>query len=248
MKPNSGGDAQSEKILAYLSHDLKTRSGSYIGQTTNRIADAVDIDAGLVNTVLHTLAAHGRVHNTINDDTWVISEPTKELPPIEQEPQPPEPSDDYLFTPAGQFTLAGWIVSCLIRNCQGLSLEDLAFQLQAPSSRILTMIHRLAQDGYIASGPDEHTWILTDLGEQKALEIRVREERDAKRVTELPPNENPPSDLSERALSYLKSLPGISENISDLAATFDIPVAELRPVLDKLESEGLVENKDDRSS
>ncbi|CAN9214406.1 unnamed protein product [Alternaria alternata] len=249
MKPTLGEDAQSEKILAYLSYDLKTRSGSYIGQTTNRIADAVDIDVGLVNTVLHTLAAHGRVHNTINDDTWVISEEAKELPPIEQEPQPPEPSGDYLFTRAGQLTLAGQIISWLSRKGQGLSLEDLALELQAPSPRILTMIHGLAQGRYIASGPDEHTWILTDLGEQKAVDIRVRGERDAMRKTEtLAPNENSSSDLSERALSYLKSLPGISENISDLATTFNTPVSELRPVLDKLESEGLVENKDDRSS
>ncbi|RYN85556.1 hypothetical protein AA0120_g8764 [Alternaria tenuissima] len=305
MKPTLEEDIESEKILAYLSLDLRTRSGSYIGQTTNMIADAADIEVGVVNTVLHTLAAHGRVHNTINDDTWVISEEAKELPPIEQEPQPPEPeidifdpnifdpnifdpnifkprqqdrdvlqnwedrysaepvsqadffapkellSDDYLSTSASPLTLTpiDQIVLCLSRKGQGLSLEDLALELQAPSSRILTMIHRLAQDGYIASGPDEHTWILTDLGEQKAVEIRVRGERDAMRDTEkLTPDENSSSDLSERALSYLKSLPGLIENISNLATTFDTPVAELRPVLDKLESEGLVENKDDKSN
>ncbi|KAH8632919.1 hypothetical protein IG631_11553 [Alternaria alternata] len=249
MKPNSGGDAQSEKILAYLSHDLKTRSGSYIGQTTNKIADAVDIDVGLVNTVLHTLAAHGRVHNTINNDTWVISEQTKELRPIEQKPQPQEPSDEYPFTSAGSSTLADRIVSCLSSKDQGLSLEDLSLELQAPDPELFMMIHSLAVNEYIAIGPDKRTWILTDLGEQKAVEIRVRGERDAMRKTEtLAPNQNSSSDLYERALSYLKSLPGTSENISDLATTFDTPVAELRPVLDKLESEGLVENKDDKSS
>ncbi|KAF7672762.1 hypothetical protein GT037_009263 [Alternaria burnsii] len=249
MKPTLGEDTQSEKILAYLSYDLKTRSGSYIGQTTNKIADAVDIDVGLVNTVLHTLAAHGRVHNTINDDTWVISEEAKELPPIEQVLRPPESGDGYPFTSAGPSTLADRIVSCLSTRAQGLSLKDFGRELQASDSELVMMIHSLALNGYIAFEDDKRTWILTDLGEQKAVEIRVRGERDAIRDTEtFAPNENSPSELSERALSYLKSLPGISENISDLAATFDTPVAELRPVLDKLESEGLVEHQDDNSS
>ena len=237
------------QILDYLSNDLKTRPGSYIGQNTSSIASGTGIDTELVASLLNMLAIEGRVHNTVDDHTWVISEEAKELPPIEQELQSPESGDGYPFTSAGPSTLADRIVSCLSSRAQGLSLEDFSLEFQASDPELFMMINELALNGYIAFRDDKRTWILTDLGEQKAVEIRVRGERDAMRDTgTFVPNEKSSSDLSERALSYLKSLPGISENISDLASTFDVPVGELRPVLDKLESEGLVENKDDRSS
>ncbi|KAG9195991.1 hypothetical protein G6011_01112 [Alternaria panax] len=239
-------DALSKKVLAYLANDLKTRSGSYIGQTTNGVADAVGIDAGLVNTVLHILAVHGRVHNTVDDNTWVISQQIDELYSLD--PEAPSESQSLTDTNA----LADQVLLYMSRATRELSISDVALAFDAPNVPVWNAVDRLEANQYIQGAVGRTTWTLTNLGRTRALEIQSalrKAEQEATRDTaSVDPNEKPSGDLSERALSYLKGLPGISENISDLTTTFDTPVAELQPVLEQLGSDGLVENKGDEFS
>jgi len=68
------------RILAYLTDDLKTRPGSYIGQQTKEIAAALETDMEDVTLALGRLAKYGAVHNTLDKEMWVISQDVNDHP------------------------------------------------------------------------------------------------------------------------------------------------------------------------
>ncbi|KAF7577167.1 MACRO domain containing protein 1 [Pyrenophora tritici-repentis] len=72
------------RILAYLTDDLKVRPGSYIGQHIKEIAAALGADQEDVTPALIRLAKYGAVHNTLDKDTWVISQQVTDHPILQE--------------------------------------------------------------------------------------------------------------------------------------------------------------------
>jgi hypothetical protein len=68
------------RILLCLMADLKSRPGSYIGLKTDSIVSAVRATSAEVHLALKELEDEGQIHKTVDDYTWVISHPPKDLP------------------------------------------------------------------------------------------------------------------------------------------------------------------------
>jgi O-acetyl-ADP-ribose deacetylase (regulator of RNase III) len=173
LEPGPINPSLETQLLAYLDHDFKNRPGSYIGQNLEEIASAFGLHPRSISSSLERLAEEGKIHKTVDDDTWVIS----------QDPG-----------------------------------------IAAPP---LTAFPHLGSDH-----PNPwHSYELKAYPDTESVQL----------------DEDSARNLSDRALSYLRSLPGMCDNISNLATTFDTPLAELLLVLERLESDGLVENTSDKS-
>jgi hypothetical protein len=72
-----------KRVLAHLKDDLKSRPGSYIGQNTNAIASALQQSPVAVSTALRGLEALDLVHQTVDENTWVVSHPS-DLPVLKE--------------------------------------------------------------------------------------------------------------------------------------------------------------------
>ncbi|KAI4918798.1 hypothetical protein J4E90_003187 [Alternaria incomplexa] len=347
------------RILAYLNEDLKTRPGSYIGQHFRNIAVALmPVHPGYISRTLQDLAAKGKIHNTVNDETWVISEPSTVLRTSDQENQPEKQSE------TGIDALADQVLIYMDRVGGRPLLLHVVKEFQTSTDALWPAIRYLRANELISSQPSEQLWILTDKGRTRVRELRLQAAKSGQDIAQVPGStpgarpspssywsiselkdfeinvasfgtdwtamanhmgtktptmlknnylrlveignpeleqlaqeadarnalasqrlaaasltsmEQPTSDegnaiaekrgdskaqpetdanqdydqsnsLADRALSYLRSLSGVSENISDLATTFDTPVDELQPVLKQLRSDGLVHNTGDNST
>ncbi|KAI4945761.1 hypothetical protein J4E91_007674 [Alternaria rosae] len=276
-------------ILAYLNEDFRTRPGSYIGQKFEEITAAFEVlNPRLIAHVLQRLAAEGKVHNTVDGETWVISEPTSWNSELSQEERPEKPKGD----------LADRILLCIDRVGGWRSFSTIIGGLQTTTDELRPALKGLATVGLISSRAGGMMWGLTDLGRTRVLDLQAVSTEAGQEIAQDPgssphvgtstisqqlvidslkPKKQPPSEesntiaeergypgsqpekdsnqdedasnnLADRALSYLRGLPGLSGNISDLATTFDTPVTELQPVLEQLGSDGLVENTENEST
>ncbi|KAI4607878.1 hypothetical protein J4E83_009422 [Alternaria metachromatica] len=347
------------RILTYLYNDFKTRPGSYIGQNLNEIALALKHEHHtFIAHALRRLAAEGKVHNTVDGETWVISQPNTKLRTSDQEDQPEEPSE------ADTDDLAYRILLHLQDSERSLGIHSIISDLQTCDSAIWPAIRQLVGMGLVGIGYDGQIWAVAEEGRKRARESRLQAAKSGKAIQQVTgstpgarpspssywsmselqdfeinvarfgtdwtamanhmgtktPNmirnqylrlveagkldlehlaneadcrnapasqqlateslesmnqptseegnataeergdseaqlekdsnqdEDTSNSLADRALSYLRSLSGVSENISDLATTFDTPVAELQPVLKQLRSDGLVHNTGDNST
>jgi O-acetyl-ADP-ribose deacetylase (regulator of RNase III) len=229
------------QILDYLANDFRTRPGSYIGQNTDSIASEINIDTELANGLLHELAAQERVHNTVDNNTWVISEQIDESTVHKPEERLAESGNIHTDVLADQI---------LVRMNGGESPDEIMSDLRSSGVAFFPLIMRLLVKHFITS-EDHGSWTLTNLGRERVLEIHALAKAQspaARGIGSVDPGGGPPNDLHDRALSYLRSLPGMRENISELAATSHTQVPDVEPVPKQLGSDGLVENKDDSSS
>jgi hypothetical protein len=229
------------QILDYLANDFRTRPGSYIGQNTDSIASEINIDTELANGLLHELAAQERVHNTVDNNTWVISEQIDESTVHKPEERLAESGNIHTDVLADQI---------LVRMNGGESPDEIMSDLRSSGVAFFPLIMRLLVKHFITS-EDHGSWTLTNLGRERVLEIHALAKAQspaARGIGSVDPGGGLPNDLHDRALSYLKSLPGMRENISELAATSHTQVPDVEPVPKQLGSDGLVENKDDSSS
>ncbi|KAI4640769.1 hypothetical protein J4E93_008361 [Alternaria ventricosa] len=360
LEPESGELTLDTQILAYLDDDdIKTRPGSYIGQNFREIAFAlIHFHPTSIAHALRRLAAEGKVHNTVDGETWVISQPNTKLRTSYQEGQPEEPSV------AGTDALADQVLIYMNRVGGRPLLLSMVKEFQASTDALWPAIRYLKANEFISSEAGEQIWSLTDKGRTRVRELRLQaakagqdiqqvagsttgakpspssywdiselqdfeinvarfgtdwtamanhmgtktptmlkknylrlveignpdleqlaqeadarnalasqqlaaesltsmkqptsdednaiaEERDdpkAQSEKNANQDEDTPNNLADRTLSYLRSLPGVSENISDLATTFDTSVAELQPVLEQLRSDGLVEMAENEST
>ncbi|KAI4611328.1 uncharacterized protein J4E87_010521 [Alternaria ethzedia] len=234
LEPESKKPDLDARILTYLDHDFKTRLGSYIGQNFKEIASAFESrHPTSIAQALRRLAAEGEVHNTIDGDTWVISEPMSWDLGFSPEERPEKPKGD----------LADRILLCMDRVGGRHQFLTMIGELMATTDQLWPALRNLAANGLVYSEASGQIWGLTDAGRTRVLVLQASWPED-----DLSHDEHTSNDLSDRALSYLRSLPGVSENISDLATMFNTPVAELQPVLEQLGSDGLVENAEDKST
>jgi len=359
LEPESAKPDLGARILTYLDNDFKTRPGSYIGQNFNEIALALEHwHRPFIAHALSRLAANGRVHNTVDDETWVISKPYTKLRTSDQEDQPEKPSE------TGTDGLADQVLIYMNRVGGRTLLLSMVKEFQTSTDALWPAIRYLKTSEFISSQAGDQIWILTDEGRTRVRELQAKSAEagnDIAQVTGTTPDARPtpsrywsfselqnleinvarfgtdwtamanhigtktptmledeylrsvkrgnlameqlakeadarnalasqqlateslesmnqptsdednavaekrgdskaepekdsnqdedtPNNLADRALSYLRSLPGVSENISDLATTFDTPVTELQPVLEQLGSDGLVRNAEDKST
>ncbi|KAI4681528.1 hypothetical protein J4E81_009886 [Alternaria sp. BMP 2799] len=293
LKPESGELTLDTQILDYLDDDFKTRAGSYIGQNFKEIVSALEHwHHTSIAHALHRLAAEGKVHNTVDGETWVISQPSTELRTSDRENQPGTASK------TDTDALADRILIHLHRSKSFLTIPHLTSVLHTSNSAIWPAIRQLAARDLVESGYEGRTWGLNRNYNVTLLDTQLKAAVARQKIAQDPGSshhagtplisqqlsteslksaKHPPSDendtvaeehgdseayaekdsnqdedtsndLADRALSYLRSLSGVSENISDLATTFDTPVAELQPVLRQLRSDGLVHNTGDNST
>jgi hypothetical protein len=73
------------RILVCLTADLKSRPGSYVGLRTEIIVSELDITLEEAQQALQELVSEGEVHNTVDDDTWVITHLPDNLPVLSEE-------------------------------------------------------------------------------------------------------------------------------------------------------------------
>lgn len=60
------------RIIAHLTTDLRSRPTSYIGQNIKDMATELEMDTATLLARLESLEKKGRVHRTVNRETWVI--------------------------------------------------------------------------------------------------------------------------------------------------------------------------------
>ncbi|KAF2823767.1 hypothetical protein CC86DRAFT_371989 [Ophiobolus disseminans] len=73
------------RILVCLTADLKSRPGSYIGLDTDSIVSTLRATREEVSLALEELVAEDQIHNTVDENTWVVSHPPKDLPVLPEE-------------------------------------------------------------------------------------------------------------------------------------------------------------------
>jgi O-acetyl-ADP-ribose deacetylase (regulator of RNase III) len=71
--------AVEHQILHHLTEDLKSRPGSYIGKSAKDIAAALERPLDEITGATASLSKQHYIHNTINEVTWVISQPLENL-------------------------------------------------------------------------------------------------------------------------------------------------------------------------
>ena len=80
------------EIHAHLITDLKTRPGSYIGKHIDAISSALHRSVPEISAAIEELAVARVVHNTLDGNTWVVSNPPKTIPVLRQQPSQPRNS------------------------------------------------------------------------------------------------------------------------------------------------------------
>jgi hypothetical protein len=73
------------RILVCLTADLKSRPGSYIGMKTADIAAELSTTLEDTEWALEELLVMGEVHQTVDNDTWVVSHPPTDIPVLSTE-------------------------------------------------------------------------------------------------------------------------------------------------------------------
>jgi O-acetyl-ADP-ribose deacetylase (regulator of RNase III)/DNA-binding transcriptional ArsR family regulator len=73
------------RVLVCLTADLKSRPGSYIGMKTDDIVTELRTTPEEALSVLNELMAEGEVHQTVDENTWVITHPPSDLPVLSLE-------------------------------------------------------------------------------------------------------------------------------------------------------------------
>ncbi|KAI4913361.1 hypothetical protein J4E85_010815 [Alternaria conjuncta] len=288
-EPDSRQPGLDARILAYLDNDFNTRPGSYIGQNFKEIASALEHwHHTSIAHALRRLAEEGKVHNTVDAETWVISQPMS----WDHKYRPKEPPEK----PKGDLT--DRILLCLDRLGGLHKFVTMHDEILADTGELRLALRDLVANGLVLGEASGQMWGLTDAGGTRVLELQANslevgqemaqdpgstplfgqpllpqepakerlnsmeqplsdesntgpEERDDYKPLpedDLSHDEHTSNDLSDRALSYLRSLSGVSENISNLATTFGTPVAELQSVLEQLGSDGLVEMAENEST
>jgi O-acetyl-ADP-ribose deacetylase (regulator of RNase III) len=233
------------QVLDYLTNDLKSRAGSYIGQCTSEIASALNKDPVAISATLQELAAQQQVHNTIDGSTWVISRSPTELPVLSHQSAEQSKPDVYL--------LAAQVLSFLEhmdrtpRERSGQTVRELASALQLPTSDVWAAIRHLTARKQIYRPSDEETWAVTPKAKRISSPSREAEGDATPFIESADPSEDATntSSLSERALAYLQRFErtsGRGEQISDLASGLNTSVAELESVLPTLKANGMVKN------
>ncbi|RMZ73219.1 meiosis-specific serine threonine- kinase mek1 [Pyrenophora seminiperda CCB06] len=232
------------QILEYLAHDLRSRPGSYVGRQTSQIAAAFDID---LETVIHTLRglnADMKVHNTLDENTWVISQPPNELPVLQK--QQSVESKELELDPALAESLMSHMahMSRTPVEREGHTVRQLAAALQVPTQQIWPAIRYLSAIGLIYRRSDVEyrpsdveTWAVASTTGEAVHEVD--------KIIHAEDPELPGATPYLRVKSYLKDLKeanGGRMPLSNLAARLAIPITVLLLVLQRLKAEGLAEN------
>jgi O-acetyl-ADP-ribose deacetylase (regulator of RNase III) len=157
------------RILQHLNEDLKSRPGSYIGQSTNDIALALNKPLVVVSVAIESLAMQDYIHNTINENNWVVSHPPEELPALRGSnlgvstggSGSKMDKSDVLFQ---MDVLEQQILSFFAAfntdspSKKGCKSQDIAEALNQDIEEVELALDQLAEQGKIHLAPDRETW------------------------------------------------------------------------------------------
>jgi O-acetyl-ADP-ribose deacetylase (regulator of RNase III) len=161
--------ALEHQILRHLIEDLKSRPGSYIGQSSNDIASALKKPLVVVLAATESLAMQNYIHNTVSDNTWVVSHPPEELPALR--------GSNYDVSTAGsgsKLDQSDVLFQMEVLEQQVLSFftafnadspakkgcrsQDIAEALNQDIEEVELALYQLAEQGKIHLAPDRETW------------------------------------------------------------------------------------------
>ncbi|KAI4923106.1 uncharacterized protein J4E92_007859 [Alternaria infectoria] len=158
LEPESGELPLDTQILAYLDDDFKNRPGSYIGQNIEKIvSDLWSWRPSSIVSALRRLAAEGKVHNTADDETWVISEPISWDLRSSPEERPKKPKDD----------LTDRILLCMDRVGGKHQFLTMIGELLTTADELWPALRDLAANGLVYSEASGQIWGLTGMGRSR---------------------------------------------------------------------------------
>ncbi|CBY01168.1 hypothetical protein LEMA_P022980.1 [Plenodomus lingam JN3] len=172
MAPPVALSPLAQRIVDHMTHDLRTRPGSYLGQTIADIVSSVDtIGQSPLETLkaVQDLSAKGYIHNTTDQNTWVLSHPPSHLPPLSRD----QIHDSSLELPANSEMLQSMtpikarVLSYLdtatapTEPQRGRTIHNIATALDVDTMSVWAAIRELEPTGYIQrSPPGGNAWIL----------------------------------------------------------------------------------------
>ncbi len=167
------------EVYAHLVADLKTRPGSYIGKHIDEIYSALQKPIPEVSAAIKELATLRKIHNTTDENTWVISYSPSNLPPLEQQ----KPSDTFASsaidkTEQTTSVLTGQVLaymkfgSLTPERQSGHTVREIASALQRPTQDIWPAIRELSARGDITRSQNTEKWVVTDTGRESTSELQ----------------------------------------------------------------------------
>ena len=231
--------ALEHQILHHLEEDLKTRLGSYIGQSTNGIASALDRPLSEVANAIARLALLDYVHNTISENTWVVSRMPENLPAL--------PDSQSKVTSRQEIPYSAWTVPHVTDEIdllfqmdqleqkilsyftafnsttpleKGCKAENIARDLKVNIEEVELALDQLAEQGKIHLAPDRETW-----------------------NTPLPRQYNPPAS-SSHAEAFSSSEPARVRDATDFKDTPPSPVLPATDAVSQLPPIDIVDARD----
>ncbi|KAH7348035.1 hypothetical protein BKA66DRAFT_505128 [Pyrenochaeta sp. MPI-SDFR-AT-0127] len=233
---NANSNSLATKILDYLTSDLKSRPGSYIGQHTSNIASALQRSEADVSAAIEELAAEKKVHNTVDESTWVISYTPKDLPPLPHQQRQPETkelpvtgdNEKAMNLLATKILAYMKYVNYAPENKNGQTIREIASALQQPTAEIWPAIRELASRGDIRQTLNAETWIVTSIPQNVSHEAQELVEGDKEGiivstdpvtttiVREVPSFNETPTTPTTETLPSQASAVGLSESYIDL--------------------------------
>ncbi|KNG45167.1 MACRO domain containing protein 1 [Stemphylium lycopersici] len=200
-------DSLSAQVLGYLTNDFNSRPGSYIGQNISDIASALGSDSATILPALQQLAAQKKVHSTIDKDTWVVSDPSRETTV--------KPS---LYQQLHHETLLTARILAYMAHedrtpeeRKGQTVGELAEALHDTSAGVNRAIMTLVSQHQIDSSNDPEKWTLTLLGEQAGHAINAEKKKNTKELDPsaevVVPEMQPGNTLADDVLSTLRKWP-----------------------------------------
>ncbi|KAJ4363333.1 hypothetical protein N0V95_001106 [Ascochyta clinopodiicola] len=203
-----------QQVLHYLTEDLKSRPGSYIGQNIKGIASALNERPSEISIAIESLSEQNYIHNTIDESTWVVSQDPTELPalgerlsdiPIRQTVPTPNlekanktDKTDLLF----QMDLLEQQVLSYFTNFnskfpleQGCKSQDIAKALDTDVEEIELVLDQLAEQGKLHLAHDGETWN-TPLPRQH-IPSKAEDIRNASEFRDTPPSPVIPASSAE---------------------------------------------------
>jgi O-acetyl-ADP-ribose deacetylase (regulator of RNase III) len=198
--------ALERRVLFHLHEDLKTRPGSYIGQHVKDIASALNEPLAEVSKAMVTLARKDYIHNTTNEDTWVVSHPPEQLPVLLRQQEESEISQAIPAPEASRVNktdntdvlfqielLEQQILSVFaIGKPEGHTALEIAYHVQKEVEEVELALEQLAEQGKVRLAPDGETWTtfpLSGLDHDESIPTTESATiRDAKAFQDTPPS------------------------------------------------------------
>lgn len=229
-------------LLEYLVEDLKNRQGSYIGATFEEIVSGLRMAPGEAEVALDELASQGKIHNTVNNKTWVVSDPLEGLSVIVRDDTLTEHTSE--TTQGAQLSaLAKSLLTHLEEQPDGhlqdaYHVYDLSAKTRKTIDQVLKALMELEAAGQAhIKGGNELYWAAGPIQGKQDESSKMTPQHLATRG---PSTEYLLSTLASRVYGFLKLNDSQGYSTQELATEFKVSRDDARAAISELASYGLV--------